>query len=103
MFQNPNIYSHNQLYSVSSLYQVHIYMQKVDWGAFCELVYSLKLTKEIIYRMALIKGVVSKMVQTTLYTRVLVNTTKRMEKSPILRCTFIHHYLVFLLAHYTQN
>ena len=33
--------------------------------------------------------------QTTLYTRVIVNATRQMKKSPILRCTFFHQYLDF--------
>ena len=32
--------------------------------------------------------------QMTLYTRVIVNITKRMKKSPILGCTFLHQYLI---------
>ena len=33
------------------------------------------------------------MSQMTLYTRVLVNITKRMKKTPILRCIFLHQSL----------
>ena len=43
-------------------------------------------------------------IKTTLYTRLLINFTKRTKKAPILRCTFLHQYLDFLkLAHYTQS
>ena len=31
----------------------------------------------------------------TLYTRVPVNVTKRMNKSLILRCTFLHKYFIY--------
>ena len=41
--------------------------------------------------------------QTTFYKWVLVNITKRMEKAPILRYTFLHQYLYFLTSHYTQR
>ena len=41
--------------------------------------------------------------QTTLYTRVLVNATNWMKKSPIPRCTFLHQYYIFSLDHYTQH
>ena len=42
--------------------------------------------------------------QTIINTGVLVNITKRMEKVPILRCTFFHQYLECFekLAHYNQ-
>ena len=33
--------------------------------------------------------------QMTLYTRVIVNITKRMKKAPVLQCTFLHQYLNF--------
>ena len=36
--------------------------------------------------------------QTTLYTRVLLNVIKRMKKSPILLCTFLRQYLIFLIS-----
>ena len=35
--------------------------------------------------------------QTTLCTRVLVTATKPMKKAPILLCTFLHQYLIFLI------
>ena len=49
-------------------------------------------------------GIILDWLQTKLYTRVLVNVTKRMKKAPILRCIFIHQYLIFFkLALYTHN
>ena len=49
-------------------------------------------------------GIILDWLQTKLYTRVLVNVTKLMNKAPILRCIFIHQYLIFLkLALYTHN
>ena len=31
---------------------------------------------------------------TAMYTRLLINVTKQMKKSPIWRCTFLHQYLI---------
>ena len=38
--------------------------------------------------------------QMTLYTGLIVNVTKRMNKAPIFPCTFLHQY--FLIAYHTQ-
>ena len=47
---------------------------------------------------------ISDLFQTKLYTRVLVNVTKQMNKSSIFRCTFLHQYLEFLnISNYTQH